>query len=157
MEKTNLTNFQRIFLDEKNASCTTDRNSYENGHQTASVFEVIHSLAPADVATMNDVNKSDHTLVQLKDFTGSTSAPIPTVCNPLLLAIPSFDQTMRHGFSYDSHKLSDASHSLYEREFNSSMHINRMFDEIHEQVRNSFIVLYFFLKKILLRELIDSY
>ncbi len=56
------------------------------------------------------------------------------VCNPLLLSIPAYDQTIGNGSFNGNHHSSSNSTSLTDGGFSSSMHINRMFDDAEENV-----------------------
>lgn len=137
IDKTNLTNFQRIFLHEKDfENSTTNGNPFETAHSSRSVFEVIHELGAGDLTPMTEVDPSRQTnSTRETNLLQPLTATIPIVCNPLLLTIPGYDQTSGNAYSAGTNQCSSASTSLYGGEFNSSMHINRMFDEGHEHVR----------------------
>jgi len=138
IDKTNLTNFQRIFLHEKDfENSTTNGNPFETAHSSRSVFEVIHELGAGDLTPMTEVDSSRQTnSTRETNLLQPLTATIPMVCNPLLLTIPGYDQTSANAYSAGTNQCSSASPSLYGGEFNSSMHINRMFDEGHEHTEN---------------------
>lgn len=76
--------------------------------------------------------------VQLSNGNVSLEQNQPTsaiVYNPLLLSIPTNDQMNGNGSSNRIHRNSSDSTNLTECGFNSSMHINVMFDDVDEPVR----------------------
>ncbi|UJR29040.1 hypothetical protein I4U23_010255 [Adineta vaga] len=122
IDKNNLTNFQRIFRDVKDipeylrqkTNDSTDSNVQSGLLSTASnVFNVIHSL---------DSNDRDK-------VKGSRSASA-IVCNPLLLSQQS--DTSPNG--NDNH--SSVSNSLNEGTSNSTMNINKIFDDTNDDDHN---------------------
>ena len=136
IDKTNLTNFQRIFLHEKDMDQSANGNPFETAHSSRSVFEVIHALGSGDMTPMTEVDPSKGTTAgRDTNLLQSLTAAIPIVCNPLLLTIPGYEQASGNAYSAGTNQCSSASTSLYGGEFNSSMHINRMFDEGQEHVR----------------------
>ena len=64
----------------------------------------------------------------------SIAGVAPIACNPLLLSIPNYEHTAANVSANGHCQSSSGSTSLYDSEFQSSMHINRMFDEAHEHV-----------------------
>lgn len=125
IEKTNLTNFQRIFLNEKSHDSPTQGRV----RPEASVFEVIHSIEPTEDGPIDNLTETKDFHVNLEQNLSAQSAPLPVVCNPLLLTVPSYDPTRAHLASMTNRQCSSTSTSLCEGEFNSSMHINRIFEE----------------------------
>lgn len=125
MDKTNLTNFQRIFLNEKNFT----QIGHRDAQTSASVFEVIHALATTnDTINTIDMHQPNHPNGNLpSEQNGPASTNL--VCNPLLLNIPSYDPPIGNGSCNGNFHSSSTTNSLTENGFNSSMHINRMFDD----------------------------
>lgn len=122
IDKSNLTNFQRVFRNEKDmkqqVSQTTNENSLANSPPTPSVFNAIHSLDVPEKTASNNLQEKH-----------SLTAAI--ACNPLLLSITSYEQPTGNMTNCNR---SSGSNSLSEGVLNSTMHINRMFDGIHNQV-----------------------
>lgn len=114
-------------MNEKDLTQNANGHVYETGRPSASVFEVIHSLASGDMATMAESNQQN----LLDQPTGGTAS---IACNPLLLSIPNYDQTTGGMSANDVCHVSSGATSLNDSEFHSSMHINRMFDEANEYV-----------------------
>jgi hypothetical protein len=150
IDKTNLTNFQRIYLDEKGLTQTANGIGHRNTQTSSSVFEVIHSLAMGD--SVNTVETNQQKTVSQNGhipFEQQTALSAAVVCNPLLLSIPSYEQSPANGSCNGNYRSSSNNSSgSTDGGFNSSMHINRMFDEAQEHVN-----IFFFKTK---NETIDS-
>jgi hypothetical protein len=131
IDKNNLTNFQRIFRNEKDLKQT---NPQLNVPPTSSVFDAIHSLNPTDQNNQQETN--DHSSKQ------RASSATEIASNPLLLSQPSYEQPKGNGSVNGNCNTSSKSNSLNEGVFHSSMHINRMFDDTHEHVN----IIFFFFK-----------
>jgi len=131
IDKNNLTNFQRIFRNEKDLKQT---NPQLNAPPTSSVFDVIHSLNVPDQNNQPETN--DHSSKQ------RPSSATEIASNPLLLSQPSYEQPKGNDSVNGNCNTSSKSNSLNEGAFNSSMHINRMFDDTHEHVN----IIFFFFK-----------
>lgn len=129
MDKTNLTNFQRIFLNEKNLT----QIGHRDAQTSASVFEVIHALATTnDTINTIDMHQPNHHHHHSNgNLPSEQTGPASTnlVCNPLLLNIPSYDPPIGNGSCNGNFHSSSTTNSLTEGGFNSSMHINRIFDD----------------------------
>jgi hypothetical protein len=147
IDKNNLTNFQRIFRTEKDithhVTQTTNENSLTNDRPSSSVFNVIHSL---DTSEQSDSNKQEENPSSEKHAPSTTTI----ACNPLLLTLPSYEQSNANVSNIENCNTSSTSNSLNEGGFNSSMHINRIFDDTHDHV-NIFL---FYLKNEILKYLI---
>ncbi|CAF1310553.1 unnamed protein product [Adineta steineri] len=130
IDKTNLTNFQRIFHNENDLAETADGLGQRNTQTSSSVFEVIHSLQAGDSIDTNQRRSTSPNGHLSEQRTSSVST---IVCNPLLLSIPNYEQAIGNGSSSGNYRSSNStSTGLIESGFNSSMHINRMFDDIQE-------------------------
>jgi hypothetical protein len=108
-----------------------------NVQPTSSVFEVINSLNPGDQIDSNTHQETNDNSSEKRPSSATTFA-----CNPLLLSLPSYEQPKTNGSTNGNCNTSSNSNSLNEGVFNSSMHINRMFDDTHEHV-NIFILFFF--------------
>jgi hypothetical protein len=125
IDKNNLTNFQRIFRNEKDikqqVSQVTNEISVVNVPPTPSVFNAIHSLdVPENIASINLQRK--------------TPLTAGFACNPLLLSITSYEQSSINASNMATCNTSSASNSLNEEGSNLNIHINQMFDGAHDQV-----------------------
>ena len=132
----NLTNFQRIFLTEKDLTQTAGRIGHRNTQtSSSSVFEVIHSLATVDTANIIEINQKESvspsgSIPSEQQRTSSTTI----VYNPLLLSIPGYDETFGNGsYNGNNHNLTSLT-GLTDGGFDSSMHIDRIFDDAQGQV-----------------------
>jgi len=138
IDKNNLTNFQRIFRTEKDithhVTQTTNENSITNDQPSSSVFNVIHSLDKSEQSNSNNQEENQ-------------SSATTIACNPLLLTLPSYEQSNANVSNIENCNTSSTSNSLNEGGFNSSMHINRIFDDTHDHV-NIFL---FYLKNEILK------
>ncbi len=123
IDKNNLTNFQRIFRNEKDLKQT---NPQSNVPPTSSVFDAIHSLNPTDQNNQQETN--NYSAEQ------RPSSATEIASNPLLLSQPSYEQSKGNGSVNGNCNTSSKTNRLNEGVFNSSMHINRMFDDTHEHV-----------------------
>ncbi|CAF3899413.1 unnamed protein product [Rotaria sordida] len=134
IDKTNLTNFQRIFRNEKDLTQTAANGiGHRNTQTSSSVFEVIHSLGTCDTINTIEINQEQNMNVNEHiPFEQQIPSMKTFICNPLLLSIPSCDETMENricnGNYHNSTNLSDAG-------FNSSMHIDRMFDDVQDHTK----------------------
>lgn len=135
IDKTNLTNFQRIFLNEKDLTRTEHGIDHRNTQTSSSVFEVVHSLAIGD--TINNVGSSQE---KVDCFDGNIScgrqscSSKAVIYNPLLLSIPSYDEAMANKACSGYYQNLSNLTSLKDGGFNSSMHIDKMFDDAQEHV-----------------------
>ncbi|CAF0795370.1 unnamed protein product [Adineta ricciae] len=131
IDKTNLTNFQRIFQNEKDLAQTANGIGHRDTQTSSSVFEVIHSLSPVDTIKPTESNQEYpvHANGQLpSEQHDALTASV--ICNPLLLSIPAYDQINGNGSVNGNLRTSSSnSTNLTDGGFNSSMHINRMFDD----------------------------
>jgi hypothetical protein len=135
MNKTNLTDFQRIFLNEKDLTQTTNGIDHRNTQTSSSVFEVIHSLGVGD--SINNVEANQQQNIKPNGIIPLESQPSVTTalaCNPLLLTMPHYDQSIGNGSFNGNCNSSSNSTNLTDGGFNSSMYINRMFDDAEEHV-----------------------
>lgn len=133
IDKTNLTNFQRIFLNEKGLTRPTNGDiGHQNTQTSSSVFEVIHSISPTDTLlppAPSDSQPVNHTIDPHSLSPSMTATAAAVLCNPLLLSVPSYTQMGGNGSCNGISHSSSNSTNLTENGFNSSMHINRMFDD----------------------------
>jgi hypothetical protein len=134
IDKTNLTNFQRIFSNEKDLTQTANGNGHRDP-QPSSVFEVVHSIASGDTANIGLINQQDIINGNISSQHQQQSlVSTAIVCNPLLLTLPSYDQPIVNGSCNGNFHSSSNSISLNDGGFNSNMHINRMFGDTHDLV-----------------------
>lgn len=136
IDKTNLTNFQRIFFNKKGLSQPSNGIGHQNTQTSASVFEAIHSISPTK-SNPQCIIHSNGDLLDVHSAVTSSSITQPTVasavlCNPILLTIPSYNQTTNNGSCNGIAYSSSDSTNLTENGFDSSMYINRIFDDEHE-------------------------
>jgi hypothetical protein len=136
IDKNNLTNFQRIFRNEKDitqhVTQTTNGISPTDDQTSSSVFNVIHSVGTDEQI---DASKQQETNVH-EDYSLKKCSPSAAaiICNPLLLSQPSDDQPNVNAPNNGNCDTSTTSNSLNEGVFNSNMHINRMFGDAHDHV-----------------------
>ncbi|CAF4175432.1 unnamed protein product, partial [Rotaria socialis] len=135
IDKTNLTDFQRIFLNEKDLRRTANGIDHRNTQTSSSVFEVVHSITIGD--TMDKIEKNQEQTVNIDgsiQFEQPKCSSKTIMYNPLLLSIQSYDETMANGsYNGNYHNFSNLT-SLKDGGFNSSMNIDRMFDDAQEHV-----------------------
>ncbi|CAF2182887.1 unnamed protein product [Rotaria magnacalcarata] len=133
IDKTNLTDFQRIFLNEKDLRRTVNGIDHRNTQTSSSVFEVIHSITIGD--TTDTIEKYQEQSVSINgniQFEQPKCSSKTVIYNPLLLSIQSYDETMANGsYNGNYHNFSNLT-SLKDDGFNSSMNIDRMFDDAQE-------------------------
>ncbi|CAM2712473.1 unnamed protein product [Rotaria socialis] len=133
IDKTNLTDFQRIFLNEKDLRRTANGIDHRNTQTSSSVFEVVHSITIGD--TMDKIEKNQEQTVNIDgsiQFEQPKCSSKTIMYNPLLLSIQSYDETMANGsYNGNYHNFSNLT-SLKDGGFNSSMNIDRMFDDAQE-------------------------
>lgn len=120
IDKNNLTNFQRIFRNEKEVKQqTANGNSLPTTDPISSVFNAIHSL-------------------ELPDQSPSKGGSA-IVCNPLLLGSLSHDEAKGNTSTTNNRNNSSVSDSLNEKVSNTSIHIDQIFTDPNDQVRTNSI------------------
>ncbi|CAF2496327.1 unnamed protein product [Rotaria sp. Silwood2] len=134
IDKTNLTNFQRIFRNEKDLTRTANGIGHRNTQTSSSVFEAIHSLGTGD--TINTIEINPDQIIHANghiSFEQQTPSSKTIIYNPLLLSIPSCDETVGNGICNGNyHNLTNSK----DTGFNSSMHIDRMFDDAEDHTKD---------------------
>jgi hypothetical protein len=137
IDKNNLTNYQRIFRNEKDIrqhmkQTTNEAPQTNGGPSSSSVFNVVHSL---DTDDKMDANKQQTTNVQ-GESSSKECLPAATAmaCNPLLLSQQSDDQPNGNAPNNENNNISSTSNSLNEGSVQSNLNINRIFDDANEHV-----------------------
>ncbi|CAF1050788.1 unnamed protein product [Adineta ricciae] len=135
IDKNNLTNFQRIFRNEKDipkytTQATTDNPITPDQPTTSaasSVFKAVHSLNVNKSTTLKEPDNS-------KRKHSQTASAI--VCNPLLLSQISDDSPTGNPLNLAGDQRSSMSNSLTDGTSNSNMNINQIFNNSNERTND---------------------
>jgi hypothetical protein len=124
IDKNNLTNFQRIFRNEKEITQTKNENSLTDGQPSSLIFNAIHSL---DKPISIDTHKQDEKYLQENQLSDKRVRSTTAIaCNPLLLTLPSYEPPNADASNMENCNTSTP--SLNQGVFDT------MFDDSHDHV-----------------------
>ncbi|CAF3559830.1 unnamed protein product, partial [Rotaria sordida] len=134
IDKNNLTNFQRIFHNEKDiihhVTQTKNENTNINNQSSSFIFENIHSL---DRDKHDNLNKQQETNIHENDsLEQQQQSSTAIVCNPLLVNVHSNASNKKIRSNRQNCNNSNRSSSSNEGIANSFMDMNQMFGDTNE-------------------------